>query len=82
MKIHLVNLELFIGDNGKVKYRHKRQSGKYSLKAVCGKNETSYSVEIPEWYEFIAEKSPHLCQHCVQSLAKKKQEINNQQKEG
>ena len=77
MKIHLQALELFIGDNGKIKYRHKRQHQLrvYTPKALCGKNNGSYTVEIPDWYEYVGAKSPHLCQHCVQSLGKKKQAI-------
>lgn len=77
MKIHLSDLELFIGDNGKIKYRHKRKPREPLdfVKAVCGKNDSAYTVEIPAWYEYAGEKSPHLCQHCVQSLSKKKQNI-------
>ena len=77
MKIHLSDLELFIGDDGKTKYRHKRKP-RHPLdfvKALCGKNDSSYTVEIPDWYEYVEAESPHLCQHCVQSLSKKKQNI-------
>jgi len=76
MKIHLKNLELYIGDNGKIKYRHK---GK--VKALCGKNDharvkgAAYTVEIPRWYEHKAEIPGELCQHCVEALAKKKREL-------
>lgn len=77
MKFHLQALELFIGLDGKTKYRHKRtdQFGTITPKAVCGKNVSSHTVEIPEWYEYLGKKSPYLCQHCVKALNKKKQEI-------
>ena len=77
MKIHLQSLELYIGDDGKVKYRHKRkrQFGTHTAKALCGKNNSSYTVEVPEWYEYKSTEPGLLCQHCVESLAKKKQSI-------
>ena len=77
MKIHLSDLELFVGDDGKTKYRHKRKRNLPldRIKAVCGKNDSSYTVEIPDWYEYVGAKSTNLCQHCVQSLNKKKQAL-------
>jgi hypothetical protein len=77
MKIHLQALELFIGDNGKVKYRHKRQRqfGTHTAKALCGKNNSSYTVEVPRWYEHKKTDAGLLCQHCVASLEKQKQNV-------
>ena len=77
MKIHLQTLELFTGEGGKVKYRHKlkRQFGTHTPKALCGKNDSSFTVEVPEWYEYKKTNPGDLCQHCVEALAKKKREI-------
>jgi hypothetical protein len=77
MKIHLQALELFIGGNGKVKYRHKRirQFGTHNAKALCGKNSSAYTVEVPDWYEYKASEPGLLCQHCVQSLKNQKRSI-------
>lgn len=86
MKIHLQTLELFIGDNGKVKYRHKRQMqhignrdrqfGSPTEKALCGKNARAWTVQIPKWYEYKKTDPGSLCQHCVAALEKQKRNVN------
>ena len=77
MKIHLQYLELYLGDNGKVKYHHKRkrQWGKQTAKALCGKNSDSYTVKVPRWYEHKKTNPGSLCQHCVTALEKQKQNV-------
>ena len=75
MKYHLMNLELHIDEGGKTGYRHKEKKVRgRRVRTLCGEK-TDNGVEMSRWLELKQSNPGWLCEHCKDSLGKKRREI-------